>query len=214
MEQILDAVAQGADASPKRSQILEGARQVFLAAGYEGASMSLIAREAGVSKGTLYVYFPGKEELFAAVVRQACQISAGPAFDMLERESDLFKAMCLAGRGFLNFLLQPETVAMYRVVIAESAKFPELGRAFYAAGPAVNIERVSQFLRSRVASGDLEIDDPELAAMQFIELCKTGLLQKRQMQIIDTPTPERVDYVIEHAVRLFLRGYRPLAAQA
>lgn len=214
MEQIEVAMMAETDDSPKRSQILEGARQVFLEAGYEGASMSLIAREAGVSKGTLYVYFPGKEELFAAVVRQACQMSAGPAFDMLAREPDIFRAMCLAGKGFLNFLLRPETLAIHRVVIAESAKFPELGRAFYAAGPAVNIERVGDFLRTRVASGDLEIDDPELAAMQFLELCKAGLLQKRQMQIIDTPSPERVDYVIEQAVRLFLRGYRPLNAQA
>ncbi|MBI1260503.1 MAG: TetR family transcriptional regulator [Rhizobiales bacterium] len=208
MEQTLDRDVEDTQSSQKRRQILDGASRVFMESGYEGASMSLIAREAGVSKGTLYVYFPGKEELFSAVVSDACQQSAGPAFDNLDREPDLFKAMSLAGRGFLTFLLRPQTQAIYRVVIAESEKFPELGRRFYASGPQVNLERVAGFLRRKIASGELTIEDPDLAAMQFMELCKSGVMQQRQMRVIDGASPARIEHVVDSAVRLFLRGYR------
>src|SRR5580698_11079716 len=58
------------DGSAKRRQVMEGARTVFLASGFDGASMNDIARVSGVSKGTLYVYFDSKERLFEALIRE------------------------------------------------------------------------------------------------------------------------------------------------
>src|SRR5436853_5369027 len=75
--------------SAKRRQILEGARRVFLAQGFDAASMGEIARAAGVSKGTLYVYFENKEELFAAIVREECQAQAEQIFDLDPNDHDV-----------------------------------------------------------------------------------------------------------------------------
>src|SRR5882757_10827669 len=96
--------ADGAEDSAKRRQIVEGARQIFLARGFDAASMGDIAKAAGVSKGTLYVYFKNKEELFAAIVHEECFSHAEGAFRLDENDSDVEKALTHVGIEFVNFL--------------------------------------------------------------------------------------------------------------
>src|SRR5271163_5167751 len=79
---VSQAAPLAAEDSAKRRQIVEGARKIFLAQGFDAASMSDIARAAGVSKGTLYVYFDNKEQLFQAIVHQECLVHAEGAFDL------------------------------------------------------------------------------------------------------------------------------------
>ncbi len=205
-EALTDAVAP--DDSAKKSQILDGARRVFLDAGYEGASMSVIAREAGVSKGTLYVYFENKEALFAAFIESECRLRAGGIFDVLDTNEPAEKILSEFGRLFLAFKLSGEPHAIERLIIAESAKFPELGRAFYNAGPKNGIARLTAYLRRRIEAGELDIDDPTLAAEQFIGLCLADLMLKRRMSVVETATPQRVAYIVDGAVRVFLKAYR------
>ena len=114
---------------------MDGARTVFLSAGFDGASMNDIARAAGVSKGTLYAYFDSKEQLFEALIRedrsqQAERLCAFPA-----DASDPGGQLRAFGRRLIEMMTRPETIAHVRVVIAATAKFPRLGRAFYEAGP-------------------------------------------------------------------------------
>lgn len=192
----------------KKSQILKGAREVFLAEGYYGASMSLIARAAGVSKGTLYVYFSNKQALFAAFIEKESRLQSKEILDLLDMPGPADEVLTRFGRAFLEFQLLPRTMGAYRVLIAESPKFPELGRAFYEAGPKMYVGRFADFLRARIGAGELDIDDPVHAAIQFLALCKAELVQKSQMHVIDTPTPQRVNYVIQQAVRMFMKAYR------
>lgn len=194
--------------SAKRAQILDGARRVFLASGYEGASMSLIAREAGVSKGTLYVYFENKEALFAAFIETECRLRAAGVFEVLDRDEPAETILPEFGRLFLAFKLNGKPQAVERLVIAESAKFPELGRAFYDAGPKNGIARLTAYLRRRIEAGELDIDDPMLAADQFIGLCLADLMLKRRMSVIETATPQRIGYIVDGAVHVFLNAYR------
>src|ERR1700761_9423064 len=116
--------------SAKRRQILDGARRVFLADGFDGASMNDIARVAGVSQGTLYVYFHSKEELFEALIladkKQQAEPLAFPAGLADPREQ-----LASFGRELLTLMMQPEMLAQVRIVIAATAKFPKLGRTFY-----------------------------------------------------------------------------------
>jgi len=191
----------------KRAQILEGAQSVFLAEGYEGASMSLIARAAGVSKGTLYVYFANKEALFAAFIEAVCRRSTADAFEALSGAGPARERLAAFGRLFLGFKLSPEPHAVERLVIGESSKFPELGRAFYNAGPKHGIGLLTAFLRRRIEAGELNIDDPALAADQFIGLCLADLMLKRRMGVIETATPQRIGYIVDHAVDVFLKAY-------
>jgi len=194
--------------SAKKAQILDGARRVFLASGYEGASMSLIAREAGVSKGTLYVYFENKEALFAAFIEAECRDATANVFEILNGPGSIGEKLTSFGRLFLSFKLSRDPHAIERLIIAESAKFPELGRAFYEAGPKRGIARLTDFLRRSIETGELDIDDPALAAEQFVGLCLADLMLKRRMSVIDTATPQRIAYIVDEAVRVFLKAYR------
>ena len=192
----------------KKEQILRGAGRVFLASGYEGASMSLIAREAGVSKGTLYVYFENKEALFSAFVQSECRLQSAEVFDLLGMPGPVEDVLRVFGGAYLKFLLSATVDAMRRLVIAESEKFPELGRAFYDAGPRTGNSRLREFLKARVETGELDIDDIALAALQFLNLCHGDLVLMRQMNVIETATPQRIGHIADRAVSLFLKGYR------
>src|SRR5438309_9388686 len=108
----------GAEDSAKRRQILDGARAVFLSQGFDAASMGEIARAAGVSKGTLYVYFESKEELFQAIANQQCQTQAEGLFDFGAEGDDVELVLTRLGIGLAAFLCQPDKASPLRTVIA------------------------------------------------------------------------------------------------
>src|SRR5919197_1253535 len=88
----------------KREQILQGARRVFLAQGFDAASMGEIARAAGVSKGTLYVYFKDKEDLFEAIVHGECRAQAEDVFKLDPNDHDVAAVLARLGVDFANYL--------------------------------------------------------------------------------------------------------------
>ena len=147
-----DVVQPAREDGAKRRQILDGARRVFLSTGFDGASMNEVARAAGVSKGTLYVYFASKQELFAALLRdekreqaeQLCRYQDGP---------DLRANLQAYGVRLAELLLRPESVAHLRTVMAVAPKFPEIGRAFYEAGPETGRRRLARYLDREVEAG-------------------------------------------------------------
>src|SRR5215213_6962805 len=118
----------------KRAQILDGARAVFLVEGFDGASMEAIAHAAGVSKGTLYTYFKGKDELFTSLVAAYQNRSLEETFRSLNKASDPRENLETLARNYLARVHEPENLALLRVVVGASAKFPSLGRDFYETG--------------------------------------------------------------------------------
>eukprot|EP01035_Chromulina_nebulosa_P011284 gene11284-15106_t len=127
--------------SRKRRQVLDAAGDLFMAQGYGAVSMEAVARAAGVSKATLYAHFASKDALFASIVAEACERNTLVADNFPTDVEDIEAALVAIGGRVLRFLLQPRTLAIYRVAVAESARFPELGRAFWAAGPNAFRER-------------------------------------------------------------------------
>jgi AcrR family transcriptional regulator len=126
-----------ARAEKKRVQILEGARVVFLAEGFDGASMEAIAQAAGVSKGTLYTYFKGKDELFTALVAACQNRSLEETFRSLNGTADLRESLEALACNYLDLVRQPDNLALLRAVVGAAAKFPSLGRASGRAPGAV-----------------------------------------------------------------------------
>jgi AcrR family transcriptional regulator len=124
------ASALGPSDSKKRRQIIEGARSLFLSQGFDAASMNAIAQEAGVSKGTLYVYFKSKEELSEAILEEQCAVQAQQIFTF-ENNEDVEVALTRLGRELVRFL--PGIVPSLRTVIAIADRMPELGTKFYLA---------------------------------------------------------------------------------
>jgi len=199
----------GADAdSVKRRQIIEGAREVFMARGFDAASMADIAKAAGVSKGTLYVYFKDKDELFSAIVQGVCSMQAEGVFDFDPNDHDVEAVLLRHGKAFAAKICDPARLSPLRTVIAIADRMPDLGKKLYETGPAVGTARLAAYLRAQVDAGVLVIDDCELAAAQFIEMCHATMFKPVLFNFSPPPTEHRIDHVVGNAVRTFLAAYR------
>ena len=104
-------------------------------------------------------------------------------------------------------MTRPEMIAQLRVVIAATGKFPRLGRAFYEAGPCYGVSKLAEQLRALTASGALDVADPERAARQFIDLCKSGVFNAVLFGAIESVPPDDIDASVDAAVEVFLRAY-------
>ena len=197
------------DDGAKRRQIIEGARAVFLAQGFDAASMNDIARAAGVSKGTLYVYFDNKEQLFEAICSEECGQQAEELFRCDPGDRDVEGTLTRLGVDFINFLCQPEKASSARTVIAIAERMPEIGKAFYETGPGQGIALLAGYLEEQVKAGVLAIDDCEIAAAQFIESCQATLFKPMLFNFGRAPSQARIRHVVGIAVKTFLAAYRP-----
>jgi AcrR family transcriptional regulator len=191
----------------KREQIIDGARRMFLAQGFDAASMGSIAREAGVSKGTLYVYFKSKEELFEAIVEEQCRQQADQIFN-LDSGADLETELRRVGVEFARFLCRPGGVSPLRTVIAIADRMPELGAKFYQSGPATGIASLKRFFEDKVAAGILAPNDYEVAAAQFIDSCLSTTFKPMLFNFAGPPDDTRIIHVVDMAVHAFLAAYQ------
>jgi len=205
---LLDRPNEVADDSAKRRQILDGARRVFLDRGFDAASMMDIARAAGVSKGTLYVYFKDKDDLFDGMVRGECIMQMDGVFDFDPNDHDVEKVLFERGKNFVRALGDPHRLSSWRTVIAVAERMPEVGRKLYESGPARGLASLTAYLKAQVEAGILDIDDCEIAAAQFIETCHATMLKPMLFNFGPPPTDERIAYVVGIAVRTFLRAYK------
>jgi AcrR family transcriptional regulator len=196
----------GEEESSKRRQILDGARKVFMDLGFDGASMGEIARSAGVSKGTLYVYFADKNALFEAIVEEESLDQGKIAFDF-DPARDVETTLREFGRAYIQVLCRPSGGSAVRTVMAIAERMPEVGRRFYENVLQKTISRLADYLAAHVESGDLAIDDCHLAASQFIEVCKASLFLPFVFQVSPAPSPERAEKVVDSATRMFLAAY-------
>lgn len=175
--------AQAASDTAKRRQILAGAYRVFLDRGFDAASMNDITREAGVSKGTIYAYFEGKEELFEAVVDDERSRVTGDLISVLDPGRPVDEVLGAFGRGLAGLALRDDVIRAQRTVIAVAERMPELSRRFYAEGPQHVQAALAAYLEKMSARGSLEIGDSALAASQFSDMCSATLSRERQYKI-------------------------------
>jgi len=196
------------DDSAKRRQIIEGARAVFLAQGFDAASMNDIARAAGVSKGTLYVYFRHKEELFEAIVEQECEAQAEGIFDLNPDDHDVAAVLTQLGNAYVGFLCRPEKASAIRTVIAIAHRMPELGRKFYESGPAKGIAQLTDYIAAQVEAGVLAVEDCQIAAAQLMEAYQAMLFKSMVFNFAPEPTSIQIERVVRIAVSAFLAAYR------
>ncbi|SFK30473.1 transcriptional regulator, TetR family [Caulobacter sp. UNC279MFTsu5.1] len=195
------------DRDARREAILDVASDVFLEEGYANASMSTIAARLGGSKGTLYNYFKNKEQLFAAYVVRHCAWQRDAMFEIEGELGDIREALIKTGRIYLSIVLSDFSMANFRVIVAEAQRTPEIGQAFFEAGPRSGAKLLGATLQKAVDSGQLEIDDPVHAAQQFIGLCQNRMLKARLCNAMAEPTPEEIDREVLPAVKVFLAAY-------
>jgi AcrR family transcriptional regulator len=205
LERVVPAAAD--DESAKRRQIIDGARAIFLAQGFDAASMNDIARAAGVSKGTLYVYFKHKEELFEAIVEQECDAQAEGIFDFDASDHDVEAVLTRLGAAYVKFLCRPEKASAIRTVIAIADRMPEVGRKFYETGPARGMSHLADYLTSQIEAGMLAIDDVEIAAVQLMECYQANLFKPMVFNFAPAPSAQQIERVVRVAVKMFLAAY-------
>lgn len=195
----------------KARQILDGARAVFLRDGFDGASMNDIAKAAGVSKGTLYVYFQSKDQLFAALIRHEKQQQAEQMCHWHDGDvtGDARSVLTTLGRQLAAKLTKPYNVAQVRTVMAVAPKFPEIGRAFWETGPHYGKQRLAAILDRLVANGELIVADTQTAASLFTQMCLGDVYRQLMLCVVDTVTDAEIEDMVAAAVDLFLAAYAP-----
>jgi TetR/AcrR family transcriptional repressor of mexJK operon len=191
----------------KYDQVVDGARDVFLQDGFEGASVDVIARAAGVSKATLYSYFPDKRLLFMEVATRECERQADNALEEMDIDRPVRDVLGSAGRRMMNFFLSEFGRGVFRICVAETDRFPELGQEFYRHGPLKVRATMVSYFRQAVERGELEIPDLELAADKFAELCKADMFPRMIMGVCKDFTEDETKRVVDGAVDLFLARY-------
>ena len=199
--------AQAIKRGRKFDQVLEGARQVFMADGFERASVDEIAAVSGVSKATLYSYFPDKRLLFTEVVRTECHRQSDRAMATIDISAPADTVLRLAAWHMIGFFLSEFGQRMFRICVAESASFPELGREFYNSGPLIANQSLSAYFGQAIERGELRIDDLELAAFQFAELCKARLFNRVVFGVQREFSHAEINRVVDGAVDVFMARY-------
>jgi AcrR family transcriptional regulator len=192
----------------RRDAILDVAGEIFLQEGFAAASMSAIAARLGGSKGTLYNYFTSKTELFAAFMARAC-LANSEALVMATSndEAPVAEALQRIGCGFIEFILREDSMAVQRLVIAEAQRFPELGEAFFEAGPKLSNEKLADWMKRRIDRGELRAVDPRIAARQFFALCKSGPQTMRMWNVIPEVSREQIEGHVAEQVKMFMAAY-------
>ncbi|AVA22974.1 TetR/AcrR family transcriptional regulator [Rhizobium sp. LEGMi198b] len=191
----------------KRQQILDGAKRVFMKMGFDAASMNDVTREAGVSKGTLYVYFANKEDLFAAMVDSERAHFVETVRTALADDTDVATNLYEFGMVFVTHVTSDKTISAMRTIIGVRERMPSLCQRFFT-GPE-NLRTVLRgFLERQVAAGHLRIEDFDMAARHFLDMASGSYFKLRLFGDMDfPPSKEEIDYVVRGAVRVFMAAY-------
>lgn len=191
----------------KRERILDVALPLFLQHGFEGVSMSMIGAAAGGSKATLYAYFPSKVDLFVALMertweRQGSETAFPPPCD------DVRAWVVAWVKDYLSHLYTDEFIQLHRLMIAEAARFPALGRRLFEAGPAAGLDRLRAGLEGLMRRGLVRRCEPAEAARQLRALAKADDFDALLWCAAPAPSAQAIARSAERVADTFLTLYR------
>jgi len=189
----------------KERRILDAALRVFADHGYRAATMDLIAEAAGLTKPTLYQYFPGKDALFTAMLNV-------PRERMLSAvEGDIARPLADQLHDFAwtyaDTVMRPDFLSLARLIIGEAQRFPEIGTAYQASGPDRLLDGLIAFMEAQRGAGRLRFDDPELAAQDFWGLILSAPRNKALYEPNAVPDRAAVARYVHNGIAVFLRAY-------
>lgn len=197
--------------SAKAKAIVRAASKVFLSRGFAAATVDEIAACAGVSKRTIYKHFEGKEALFGLIIVQTSEQLKLTLDTSLQKGRDPRETLTELARDYLKLILSPQALDIYRLVISESARFPDLAKAFHSSGSARIATALAAYLDEWKASGAIRVNDTRIAADQFMGSCVGPLRLQALFNPKDVPNERQLEDWIHEAVERFLAGlgYNP-----
>jgi len=190
----------------KRDQIMASAVELFTRDGYEGTSVEDIAARAGVSKQTVYSHFGNKETLFGLAVSSRCKQS-GIDPDSIDPKMPPEQMLPEMARRFVQLINSEEAVRVQAVCISSAESHPELGRIFFERGPLQTVHVVAEYLESQHARGNLQVENPLMAAWQFLCMLRAESQMRSQFNLDRQPETDLYEYA-DYCVAMFLRAYR------
>ncbi len=198
----------------KRQAILDAAKRLFPQFGFDGISMEAIAAEAGVSKLTVYSHYGDKDALFAATIRAKCEEMLPPTLFQAASKGPIRRQLTSIARAFFQLVTSAEAIGMQRVMSTLMDTDSRLPQMFWEAGPQRVQDGFADFLRARVAAGQLQIPDVARAASQFFCLLKGELHARLVCGCPGNFGEQEVAAHIQATVDLFLRAYAPPAGDS
>ncbi|API61281.1 TetR family transcriptional regulator (plasmid) [Tardibacter chloracetimidivorans] len=190
----------------RRAAILEAAAQVFFEQGYAATSIDAVIERSGGSKRTIYNEFGSKEGLFTALVSE----SADTALSALS--ADGFEGRSLEGillgfgRLLLKMYMSPGLIGVYRSIMPEAGRFPELAKDFFEKGPGRASDRLAEVLESARDRGEIQLEDCRAAADHFVGMFRGNLHLRVVLGLQPPPTSAEVEAAVRSAVGIFLHG--------
>ena len=188
----------------KSRLILDAALKEFSAQGFDGVSMSAIAKRAGVSKPTLYQYFGDKDGLFAQVLNEGCEHIITP---LSAPDGSLVDRLWDFSWTYAHFVLRPDMLSLARLVLGEASRRPDVAGVYHASGPGKAFKGIVEFIRECVEADQLEVDDLEYAAQDLWSLILSGPRDYHLHFVESRPEPAQLLSAIGHGLHVFLKVY-------
>ncbi|WP_212626251.1 TetR/AcrR family transcriptional regulator [Pseudomonas sp. PP3] len=193
----------------KVKMVVAGARAVFLEHGFTAATTDMIQRAAGVSKSTVYAYYPTKEALFESVIEAECERALREVGEISPSQNNVREVLTGLARAYMNIFLSPGGLALFRVIVGEAPRFPQLARRFYLVGPQSMNKLVARYLDKACADGALDVSSVglEAAASVFNNLVRSEAQIQGLTHPASLPSEAQQDQWIDLAVTTFLRAF-------
>lgn len=196
----------------RRSLYIETALGLFIGNGYNGVSMDSIVEATGGSKATLYRHFDSKEDLFGAIIDDLMAKLAPPEMPAGLVDLPLEEGLHVLGTATATAALSERAIVLLRLASGEFGRFPQLARQLFERAPALSYARFRGYLKAKRDQGDLDIDDLQIGAEQFL----AGIVGHQQLRMqlgVGTPSRDDIERRVDSAVTMFVRAYRrPMAS--
>lgn len=192
----------------RHESILKAATNLFMERGFDGTSMDAVAKEAGVSKQTVYSHFSKKENLFSSSITHKMEDYFPDSRLIIESGLSLEEELTIVATQFAALLMSDDAMCVFRLLVNEASKGPHLAEIFWEAGPAVMLARLVNFLNAWQKKGALKIDDTEEAAKLMINLLKGLLHFELSIGLIEKVSDEELRVSVKSSVEVFLKLYR------
>ena len=190
-------------------ELVDVAERLFMERGYADTTMQMVAEAAGASKETLYRHFDSKELLLAEIVGRKATLISGPDA-AIQQDGPPHEVLLEFGIGLLRIILRSQSACLFRTVVAEAERSPQLGDLFYARGPGVTTERLAAYLERASRLGELRCKDALGAARLFLGAVIAHYHVRRLVQSSwEPPTEPEIKRHVKSAVSMFLACYAP-----
>lgn len=190
----------------RRAAFLKAARDVFLECGYDAANMAEIVRRAGGSLSTLYAQFGGKKGLFEAMIDARVTELTAQMHVELAAHAPLREGLKRIGEAFLFKQLDAGSLDVFRLMVAQAKKFPEMAEAWSKRAPEVVRKALANYLEDRARAGEIRITNSDLAASVFFDLLRSRIQFRALLLPSYLPTDAEVRDTVDRAVKVFLGG--------